>query len=77
MDLPFSYCRTRMKDWLGNDIIEFNVSYFDSISDDSMKEYALKVYPKVITSYYRKWVKGTVSKNDPWVIIPAKIGVCF
>ena len=77
MDLPFSYCRTRMKDWLGNDIIEFNVSYFDSISDDSMKEYALKVYPKVITSYYRKWVKGTVSKNDPWIIIPAKIGVCF
>lgn len=77
MDLPFAYCRTRMKDWLGNDIIEFNVSYFDTIADDSMKEYALKVYPKVVTSYYRKWAKGKVEKNDPWVIIPAKIGVCF
>ena len=77
MDLPFAYCRTRMKDWLGNDIIEFNVSYFDTIADDNMKEYALKIYPKVVTSYYRKWAKGKVEKSDPWVIIPAKIGVCF
>jgi len=77
MDLPFNYCRTRAKDWAGNDIIEFNVSYFDSIVDKDSKEYALKIYPKIITTYYKKWVKGTVPKDDPWVIVPTKIGVCF
>ena len=77
MDLPFNYCRTRAKDWAGNDIIEFNVSYFDSIVDKDSKEYALKIYPKIITTYYKKWVKGTVPNNDPWVIVPTKIGVCF
>ena len=77
MDLPFSWCRTRMKDWLGNDIIEFNVSYFDTIPTSDMKEYALKIYPKTVVAYYKKWSKGQVPKDDPWVIIPAKIGVCF
>lgn len=77
MDLPFNYCRTRAKDWLGNDIIEFNVSYFDTITDKDSKEYALKIYPKVITSYYKKWSKGSIPKDDPWVIVPTKIGVCF
>ena len=77
MDLPFNYCRTRAKDWAGNDIIEFNVSYFNSITDKDSKEYALKIYPKIITAYYKKWVKGSVPKDDPWVIVPTKIGVCF
>lgn len=77
MDLPFAWCRTRMKDWLGNDVIEFNVSYFDSIPTQDMKEYALKIYPKNVVAYYKKWSKGLVSKDDPWVIIPTKIGVCF
>lgn len=77
MDLPFSWCRTRMKDWLGNDVIEFDVSYFDSIPTSDMKEYALKIYPKNVVTYYKRWSKGLVDKGDPWVIIPTKIGVCF
>lgn len=77
MDLPFSFCRTRAKDWLGNDIIEFNVSYFDTISDKDMKEYALKIYPKAVVSYYKKWKKGIIPNSDPWVIISTKISLCF
>ena len=77
MDLPQNYCRTRAKDWLGNDIIEFNVSYFDTISDKDAKEYALKIYPKIIVSYYKKWKKGLIAKGDPWVIIPTNMSLCF
>jgi hypothetical protein len=33
LDLPIYYCRSRFKDKEGNDIIEFNVTYFDTIHD--------------------------------------------
>ncbi len=77
MDLSYTYCRTRAKDWLGNDIIEFNVSYFDTITDKDAKEYSLKIFPKVIVSYYKKWKKGLIPKGDPWVIIPTNMSLCF
>ena len=33
LDLPIYYCRSRFKDKDGNDIIEFNVTYFDTIHE--------------------------------------------
>jgi hypothetical protein len=76
MDLPFSYCRSRFKDLEGNDILEFNVSYFLSIPNESDRDTALKTYPSVISSYYKKWIRspGTLSS---WVMVPAEIGICF
>jgi len=75
LDLPFEYCRSRFKDLNGNDIIEFNVQYFDTIADESARKQALKVYPKVVSDHYYRYHRGTVSKY--WVKIPTDLGFCF
>nr|DAE11588.1 MAG TPA: portal protein [Siphoviridae sp. ct2vX3] len=38
LDLPSGYCQTRYKDLNGDDLIEFDVSYFNSIVDLTAKE---------------------------------------
>lgn len=75
LDLPFEYCRSKYKDFYGNDIIEFNVQYFDSIGDETARKQALKVYPKIISDHYNRYHRGTVHKY--WVKIPADMGFCF
>lgn len=75
LDLPVEYCRSKFKDLHGNDIIEFNISYFDSIIDANARKQALKVYPKVISDYYYRYHKGSITKK--WVKIPAELGFCF
>ena len=74
IDLPSSYCRAQLKDQLGNLRVEFNVSYFNSITDEKKKTQILKAFPKVITSAYRKYIKGT---GPQWVILPADLAFCF
>jgi hypothetical protein len=73
--LPSDYCRTNFKDAKGNDIIEFNVSYFKTIPSAVDRENCLKVYPKAISKYYRQYEKNKVS--TPWVYVPVDIGICF
>ena len=75
LDLPSGYCQTRYKDLNGDDLIEFNVSYFNSIVDLTAKEQALASYPKFIRDAYKKWQKQKSSNS--WVIIPSDIGICF
>ena len=75
LDLPAEYCRSNFRDFHGNDIIEFNVSYFNTIIDEEVKKQALKVYPKVVADHYRRYVKGQV--KTAWVKIPTDIGFCF
>ena len=75
LDLPVEYCRSNYKDLYGNDIIEFNVLYFDSITDVNARKQTLKVYPKVISDHYNRYKKGQVSKY--WVKVPTDIGFCF
>ena len=75
LDLPSGYCQTRYKDLNGDDLIEFDVSYFNSIVDLTAKEQALASYPKFIRDAYKKWQKQKSSNN--WVIIPSNIGICF
>jgi len=58
LDLPAEFCRSNFKDFHGNDILEFNVTYFDSIVEESVRKEALKVYPKVIADHYRRFKKG-------------------
>lgn len=74
IDLPVCYCQTRFKDKLGNDLIEFDVTYFDTIIDKDDRKAALQVYPKKVADWYRKYKLGKVKK---WVFIPAEIGVCL
>lgn len=75
LDLPSGYCQTRYKDLNGDDLIEFDVSYFNSIVDSTAKEQALASYPKFIRDAYKKWQKQKSSNS--WVIIPSDIGICF
>lgn len=73
--LPTAYCQTRFKDVAGNDIIEFDVSYFDTITNEDNKKAALAAYPDFIASAYKKWEKRKLKSK--WIIIPSDIGICF
>lgn len=75
LDLPIAYCTTRFKDYAGNDIIEFDITYFNSITDKEMKKAALSVYPDFIAKAYKRWNNGKLSSK--WVVIPSDIGICF
>lgn len=78
LDLPSQYCCSRFKDAAGNDLIEFDLSYFNTIPNDKDREAALEAYPKVIVKAYKSWkrrTKGTLLSN--WFIIPSDIGICF
>ena len=75
LSLPSAYCQTRFKDLSGNDLIEFDVSYFRTITNEADREAALAAYPKSVASAYKKWDKG--KSTSKWVIIPSDIGVCF
>lgn len=75
MDLPSNYCRTRFKDIYGNDVLEFNVSYFNTIVIKADREAALKLYPKSVRTAYAKYVQGKLT--DPWVPILDSVGICF
>lgn len=75
LDLPTEYCRSNFRDFHGNDIVEFNILYFDTIQDKDTKKQALKVYPKVISDYYKQYEKNKVKTY--WVKIPTDIGFCF
>lgn len=75
LDLPSKYCSSRFKDKAGNDLIEFDVRFFDRVRNPDQKKVTLQVYPSVITNYYYKWKKGKVLY--PWVNVPSDIGICF
>ena len=75
IDLPVTYCRSRYVDIHGNDIVEFDVTYFNSITDLEMRQEALNSYPKIVRDFYNKWKRGKTTSS--WVKLPADIGVCF
>ena len=75
IDLPSGYCISRFKDVMGNDMIEFDLSYFNTITNAEAKKAALTAYPKIISKAYEKWNKG--KSKEKWFIIPSDIGVCF
>lgn len=54
LDLPVKYCCSRYKNKKGMDLIEFDVSFFDTITDPEVKNTTLKVYPKNVRNWYQK-----------------------
>lgn len=76
LDLPTGYCTSRFKDIHGNDVIEFDLSYFNTIKNEQIKEAVLKTYPSIISDAYRRWRKGK-GNGTYWFQIPTEIGVCF
>lgn len=76
-DLPIEYCRTRFKDLNNLNILEFNIMYFEHISDPLYREEALKTFPEEIRKAWRAW-KNNAKEFDPWIALPSGSGgVCF
>lgn len=73
-DLPFEFCRSRYKNSQDVDIIEFDVRFFDTIRETDHRNRVLKTYPKCIQKGYVAYKRG---KDDPWIYIPAEIGIYF
>ena len=72
-DLPIGYCRSRFKGFNNLDILEFNLMYFEHITDEALREEAVRTFPVVIQQAWARW-KANKTKNDPWVPIPAGMG---
>jgi len=75
-DLPRAYCRTRFRSNNGNQILEFNVNYFDTFIEERERELVLANFPKPIMQYYLDWRKGD-RVSDPWYLCPENEGVAF
>ena len=74
-DLPYEYCRSRMKSFSGVDIVEFDVTWFDNIRDEKLKKETLSTFPKEIRTGYLKFLKGKLPSS--WIRIPAEMGIHF
>ncbi len=74
-DLPFEYCRSRFKNSQDVDIVEFDMRFFDSISDADLRAQILKTYPKCVQKGYTSFKSGRAS--SPWIYLPAEIGIYF
>ena len=75
LSLPYEYCQTRFKDVDGNDLIEFDLSYFNSILSENDRKAALAAYPDFISKAYTKFNRGKATSK--WIIIPSELGACF
>lgn len=73
-DLPFDYCRSRFKNVQDIDIVEFNMAFFDTISDENLRTQILKTYPKIVQKSYYKYKNHG---GEKWIFLPAEIGVYF
>lgn len=73
IELPASYCCSRYKDLNGKDLIEFNLTYFNSISESERKK-VLKSFPKCFAKAYNKYNK---EGGDSWFFVPADISIYF
>lgn len=75
MDLPIEYCRSRFKSDNDIDIVEFDLSFFDTIRDKLLKKQVLATYPKYIQKEYKKYLKD---KNKyRWMFLNPTDGVHF
>ena len=75
LTLPSLYCQTRFQDVEGNDIVEFDLSYFSTISNEDHRKAALEAFPDFVVKAYWRWRKGKLSSK--WLLIPSDMGVCF
>lgn len=75
LDLPAGYARSNFKDIYGNDIVEFDLSYFNTIFDEDNKAAALLAYPKMVRQAYKKWNSG--KRESSWLMLPSDMAICF
>lgn len=75
IDLPSGYACSRFKDDEGNDIVEFDLTYFRKILDKQQRKSALAAYPKVVQKAWKEFDSG--KRKEKWVMLPPNLGVCF
>lgn len=75
INLPYAYCASNFKDEQGRDVIEFNVSYFRTITDEDERERTLAAYPEEVSTAYNLWSTG--KRSSPWVYVSTEVGICF
>lgn len=73
-DLPFEYCRTRFKTPDGVDVVELDVSYFDTIFDKKKREECLANFPTEVRKAYNSHKNKGSSK---WCMLEPGIGLHF
>ena len=76
-DLPIEFCRSRFKDFNNLNILEFNLLYFERLTDKEYRDEVILSFPTVVQKAWKEWLISK-KKIDPWVLIPAaEGGVCF
>lgn len=73
-DLPSAYCRSRFKNQFNVDIVEMDVTYFDTIRDKETRVETLKAYPKTIRLGYNAYKNRN---GDKWVMLEPGEGIYF
>lgn len=73
-DLPQKYCRSRYKTYKNINVLEFDVSYFDSITTAVLREQILSEFPKEFKKAYLAFKKDS---NLRWFTVPAEYGIAF
>ena len=78
MDLPIEYCRCRFKDNDTDiDIVEFDLSFFDTIKDETLRKQILATYPKYVQKEYKKFLKHKSVEKYRWIFLNPADGVHF
>lgn len=75
LDLPFEYCKSEHTDETNTDIAQFNVSYFDRITDARERQLLLDSYPREIQEFYGN--KDRRQSYSDWITLSTDVGVCF
>lgn len=75
MDLPTQYCQTRFKTGDGRSIVEFDVTYFNTIYEKKYRDRALKAYPSEVQKAYRRYQNGKL--KEKWIFLDSSITFCF
>ena len=73
-DLPFEFCRSRYKNQQDIDIVEFNMKFFDTITDAALRKQILQTYPKIIQKGYFNYKHNN---GETWIFLPAEMGIYF
>lgn len=74
-DLPAKYCRSRYKTHKNVNVLEFDLTFFESITDNDMRAVALAEFPREFTKAYNEYkAKGI---NYRWFTVPVEYGIAF
>ena len=73
-DLPASYCRSRFKNQANVDIVEIDLTYFDSIRDNKVRAEVLDSYPQEIKNAYWNYKNRS---GQRWFVIEPGQGLYF